>query len=173
MLSWRRSHCIQIYAPINVNEIVQEVLRDLQGELEEHGVTTRTDLAHGMPVVMGHKGQLHEVLLNLIHNAVEAMAAIKDGRRVLRVKTEHHDRDAIIVAVEDSGPGVDSDKLDGIFDAFVTTKADGMGLGLAICRVIIERHGGQLSAWSDKKRKGTIFQFKLPTKSAAAGSIAL
>ncbi len=163
----------QKFEPINVNEIAIEVLRNLQEELKKHGVTTRTDLAPGMPVVMGHKGQLHEVILNLVHNAVEAMDGVEDGRRVLRVKTEHHDRDAIIVAVENSGPGIDSEKLDGIFDAFVTTKADGMGLGLAICRVIIERHGGQLSAWSDKKRKGTIFQFKLPIKSAAAGSVAL
>jgi signal transduction histidine kinase len=159
--------------PINVNEIVREVLRILRGELEEHRVTTRTDLAPGMPVLMGNKGQLHEVILNLVQNAVEAMAAIKDGRRILRVKTEHHDQDAIIVAVEDSGPGIDSDKLDGIFDAFVTTKSHGMGLGLAICRVIIERHGGELSAWSDKKRKGAIFQFKLPIKSAAGDPVAL
>jgi signal transduction histidine kinase len=122
---------------------------------------------------MGNKGQLHEVILNLVQNAVEAMAAIKDGRRILRVKTEHHDQDAIIVAVEDSGPGIDSDKLDGIFDAFVTTKSHGMGLGLAICRVIIERHGGELSAWSDKKRKGAIFQFKLPIKSSAGDPVAL
>ena len=117
--------------------------------------------------------QLHEVIINLVHNAVEAMAAIKDSSRVLRVKTEHHDRDAIIVAVEDSGPGINSQKSDSVFDAFVTTKSHGMGLGLAICRVIIERHGGQLSAWSDKKRKGAIFQFKLPIKSAVRDGVAL
>jgi hypothetical protein len=75
------------------------------------------------------------------------MDAIKDGDRVLQVKTQRHDRDEIVVAVEDSGPGIDPKKLDGIFDPFVSTKPQGMGLGLAICRMIIDRHGGQLSAW--------------------------
>jgi signal transduction histidine kinase len=76
---------------------------------------------------------------------------------MLLVRTERHDSDKIFVAVEDSGPGIDPKKLGGIFDAFVSTKPQGMGLGLAICRMIIERHGGQLSAWSGKKR-GAVFQ---------------
>jgi signal transduction histidine kinase len=86
-------------------------------------------------------------------------------RHSARGKGARHNRDEIVVAVEDSGPGIDPKKLDGIFDPFVSTKPQGMGLGLAICRMIIDRHGGQLSAWSGKKR-GAVFQFILPAKSA-------
>ena len=114
---------------------------------------------------------MQEVILNLARNGIEAMDAIKDGNRVLRVKTEHNGSDVITVTVEDTGPGIDPKKLDGIFDAFVTTKPQGMGLGLAICRMIIDRHGGKLTASSDGKR-GALFQFVLPTKSAAGSSTA-
>jgi signal transduction histidine kinase len=153
------------HEPVYVNEIAIEVLHTLRGELNDHGIMIRTDLTPRLPLVMGHRGQLHEVFLNLVRNAIEAMDAIKDGTRVLQVRTEcHDDRDEIVVAVEDSGPGIDPEKLDGIFDAFVSTKPEGMGLGLAICRMIIDRHGGQLSAWSGKKR-GAVFKFILPTQS--------
>ncbi len=150
------------HEPIDVNEIVLEVLHTLRGEVKDRVITVRTELTSQLPLVMGHRGQLHEVLLNLVRNAIEAMDAIKDGRRVLQVKTGRHDgRDEIVVAVEDSGPGIDTEKLDGIFDAFVSTKPQGMGLGLAICRMIIDRHGGKLSAWPSKRR-GAVFQFVLP-----------
>ncbi|HEX4237816.1 MAG TPA: GAF domain-containing protein [Xanthobacteraceae bacterium] len=150
---------------IDMNEIVLEVLHTLRGELKDRVITVRTELTSQLPLVMGHRGQLHEVLLNLVRNAIEAMAAIKDGRRVLQARTERHDgRDEIVVAIEDSGPGIDPEKLDGIFDAFVSTKPQGMGLGLAICRMIIDRHGGQLSA-SSGKRRGAVFQFILPRQS--------
>jgi signal transduction histidine kinase len=146
---------------IDMNEIVLEVLHTLRGELKDRVITVRTELTSQLPLVMGHRGQLHEVLLNLVRNAIEAMDAIKDGRRVLQARTERHDgRDEIVVAIEDSGPGIDPEKLDGIFDAFVSTKPQGMGLGLAICRMIIDRHGGQLSA-SSGKRRGAVFQFIL------------
>ncbi len=91
------------------------------------------------------------------------MDIITDRDRVLRVKTARHDRDAIIVAVEDSGPGIDSKQLGSIFDAFFTTKSHGIGLGLAICRMIVERHGGQLTAASNGDN-GARFQFVLPTE---------
>ena len=153
------------HEPIDVNEIILGVLRTLREELKDHVITVRTELTSQLPLVMGHRGQLEEVLLNLVRNAIEAMDAIKDGRRVLQVRTErHNDRGEIVVAVEDSGPGIDPEKSDGIFDALVSTKPQGMGLGLAICRMIIDRHGGQLSAWSGK-RKGAVFQFILPTQS--------
>jgi C4-dicarboxylate-specific signal transduction histidine kinase len=148
--------------PIDVNEIVLGALRALRGELDDHGVTTRTELTSGLPLVMGHSGQLQEVLLNLARNAIEAMDAVK-GNRVLEVRTERDGSDAIIVAVRDTGPGIDPAKSDRVFDPFVTTKAKGMGLGLAICRMIIERHSGQLTASSDGKR-GALFQFVLPTE---------
>jgi len=151
----------QTQLPIDVNEIVLDVLQSLRGELMDHGVTTQTELRSDLPLVAGHRGQLRQVFSNLIHNAVEAMDSVKDRGRVLRVRTNLHGRDAISVAVEDSGPGVDPNQLKSIFDAFVTTQATGMGLGLAICRMIVQRHGGQLSALSDGNN-GTRFQFDLP-----------
>jgi signal transduction histidine kinase len=97
----------------------------------------------------------------LIHNAIESMDNTMDRSRVLRVITKSHGPDAIIVAVGDSGPGINPKRLDSIFDPFITTKPDGMGLGLAICRMIVERHDGKLSVLSDGKN-GALFQFVLP-----------
>ena len=149
--------------PIDINEIMLGVLKSFDEELKGHGVTIRLQLMPELPLVEGHRGQLEQVIYNLIHNAIDAMNTTTDRSRTLWVRTELHGRDAIRVAVEDSGPGIDPKQLDHIFDAFVTTKAHGMGLGLAICRMIIERHGGQLSALSDGKN-GTLFQFDLPTE---------
>ena len=156
---------------VDVNEMVLGALGALHGELDDAAVTARTELAPDLPLVIGHKGQLQEVIHNLARNAIEAMNAVKGGNRVLRVKTGRHGGDAIAVAVEDSGPGIDQQKLDGIFDAFVTTKPKGMGLGLAICRMIIDRHGGQLTASSDGKA-GAVFQFVLPIEPVAGSATA-
>jgi signal transduction histidine kinase len=162
----------QVREPIDVNEMVLGSLRALEGELNNHGVTSRAELTSDLPFVMGHRGQLEEVLLNLGSNAIAAMDAIEEGSRALRVRTQHGNRDTIIVAVEDTGPGIDPEKLGVIFDAFVTTKPKGMGLGLAICRMIVERHGGQLTASSDGK-SGALFQFALPIKSAGSSTTSL
>jgi signal transduction histidine kinase len=145
---------------IDVNEIIGEVLQSLLGELKSHGVETRSELA-GLPLVDGNRGQLREVIFNLVDNALEAMGTTTDQSRVLRVTTELRGRDAIAVTVADSGPGIAPQKLDSIFTAFLTTKSHGMGLGLAICRMIVEQHGGQLTASSDGK-SGALFQFVLP-----------
>ncbi|MGA8652285.1 MAG: PAS domain-containing protein [Xanthobacteraceae bacterium] len=146
---------------VDLNEITREALQLLQGELTDHGVTTRMEFASELPHVQGHRGQLQEIMINLCHNAIEAMATMTDQNRLLRIRTGRYGEKAIAVAVEDSGPGIDPKQLQGIFDAFVTTKAQGMGLGLAICRRIIESHGGQISALSDGK-SGALFQFVLP-----------
>ncbi len=146
---------------IDASEITREALQSLLGELKDHSVTTYTELASELPLVQGHRNQLQQVIVNLVHNAIEAMDTTTDRSRTLQVKTGLYGRDAIIVAVEDSGPGIDPKHLDNIFDAFVTTKAEGMGLGLAICRRIIENHGGELSALSDGN-VGARFQFVLP-----------
>jgi signal transduction histidine kinase len=148
---------------VEVNEIVIDVLRSLGEELKEYGVDLRPELVE-LPLVDGHRGQLREVIFNLVHNALEAMSTTTDRNRILRVTTELRGSDAIAVAVEDSGPGIDPEKLDRIFTAFVTTKSHGMGLGLAICRMIIEQHGGQLTASSDGKN-GALLQFVLPIAS--------
>jgi C4-dicarboxylate-specific signal transduction histidine kinase len=149
---------------VDVNEIIVEVFQSSRKELQDHGVETRLDLTSELPLVDGNRRQLEEVILNLVHNAVEAMAATKDRDRVLRVSTGTKDPDAITVAVQDSGPGIDPKRIEGIFGAFFTTKSRGMGLGLAICRTIIARHGGQLTVSSDGK-SGSLFQFALPIKS--------
>jgi signal transduction histidine kinase len=128
---------------VNANEIALEALRIFRDELRNHRIITRTHLTSELLPITGNKGQLQEVILNLIHNAIEAMDEVKADRRVLQVKTQL-DVDSIVLAVEDSGPGIDPNKMNSIFDAFVTTKRDGMGLGLAICRTIVERHEGKM-----------------------------
>ena len=147
---------------IDINKIILRVLRSLRSELKDHGVRPHTELMRGLPLVSGNEKQLQQVIFNLVHNALDAMNSTSDRNRVLRVRTEPRGRDAIAIAVEDSGSGIDPNQLDDIFDAFVTTKTHGMGLGLAICRMIIQRHGGQITVSSDGKR-GALFQFVLPT----------
>jgi len=150
--------------PVDLNEVVRGVLQSLGKEARDRGVAVRTALLSQLPHVVGHAGQLQEVVFNLTHNAIEAMAGTPDRTRLLQVRTEVRGSDAI-VEVEDSGPGIDPKQLDSIFGAFFTTKAQGMGLGLAICRMIIEQHGGQLTASSDGKN-GTVFRFILPIEAA-------
>jgi signal transduction histidine kinase len=150
---------------IDVNEMALGVLRSLRADLKGHGITTRVELGSGLPLVMGHGGQLQEVFSNLVRNAIEAMDTVEVGNRMLLVRTENRGRDSIAVAVEDSGPGIAPEKVDCIFDAFVTTKSNGMGLGLAICRMIVERHGGQLSAARAGASGGARFKVVLPVKS--------
>jgi signal transduction histidine kinase len=152
--------------PIDVNVIIGEVIESLRGEFRDHGVETRLELA-ALPLVDVHRGQLREVIYNLVHNALEAMDGTTERTRLLRVETKRRDPDTIAVAVTDSGPGIDPQKLERIFTAFVTTKSQGMGLGLAICRMIIEQHGGTLTASSDGT-SGAVFQFMLPVASAIA-----
>jgi signal transduction histidine kinase len=154
---------------VDVNKIVLGVLESSQKELQDRGIETRLELATELPLVDSNGRQLEEVIFNLVHNATEAMDVATDGARILRVKTELTDHNAITVAVHDSGPGIDPEKLDGIFGAFFTTKSHGMGLGLAICRMIVEHHGGRLIASSDGK-KGSLFQFDLPIESTEKGT---
>jgi len=149
--------------PTVVNEIVLDVLQSMREELADHGVRTETELAPELQRVDGHRNQLRQVIFNLIHNAIESMDNTMDRSRLLRVITKSHGPDAINVTVEDSGPGINPRRLDSIFDPFITTKPDGMGLGLAICRMIVDRHGGKLSASSDGKN-GARFQLVLPVR---------
>jgi signal transduction histidine kinase len=149
---------------VDVNEIIRATLQSLREELLDHKIETRAELNSDLPPVDGHKGQLQEVISNLIHNAVDAINASTDRNRMLRVTTKAHGDNAIKLTVEDSGPGIDTNKLEKIFGAFITTKSQGMGLGLAICRMIIEKHNGQITASSDGKN-GALFQVVLPIKS--------
>jgi PAS domain S-box-containing protein len=151
--------------PVDINELIGDALQSLLAEVTDNGVVVRTQLEPGLPLVDGHKAQLQEVITNIVHNAIEAMRSTTD-REVL-IETKRHQEAAIAVDVEDTGPGVEPKLLHTIFDAFVTTKAEGMGLGLAICRRIVEAHDGQLFAVSDGKR-GARFQIILPIRSAAS-----
>ena len=126
-----------------MNDLIAEAVRVLQPELDSHKVETRLTLDPALPPVSGHRGQLQEVMINLINNALEAMASA-DGRRILKIRTEPTAGGGAAIAVEDTGPGVSPENAEGIFDAFVSTKPKGMGLGLAICRMIVERHEGEL-----------------------------
>ncbi|HEX8812209.1 MAG TPA: ATP-binding protein [Terracidiphilus sp.] len=150
--------------PIDVNEMILGVLQSFREELRDHLVATRPELTE-LPPVVGHRNQLQQVVSNLVRNALEAMDTMTVRGRVLRVRTGLGNQDTVVVSVEDTGPGIDPKQLDNIFGAFSTTKTHGMGLGLAICRMIIERHGGQLSASSDGK-SGALFQFVLPIAAA-------
>ena len=149
--------------PVDLNDVTLEVLKSFREELHENNVIARTELATELPNVEGHRGQLRQVISNLVNNSLEAMEKTTGRSRTLLVRTQLQGRDAIVVTVEDLGPGIDPKQLDGIFEAFVTTKSHGMGLGLAICRAIIERHGGQLSAVSDGSY-GAKFTFALPIR---------
>jgi signal transduction histidine kinase len=147
--------------PIDVNELVLGALRLLRGELTEYGVAPEVNLAAELPLLAGHAVQLQEVIVNLVRNAIEAMATVKGDRRALKVRTRPGGGKVIVIEVEDLGPGIDPERLNSIFDAFVTTKSSGMGLGLAICSAIVEHHGGKLTASSDG-RSGALFQVSLP-----------
>ena len=134
--------------PVNINELVLEVLKLSRTELNHHGVLARTTLRSELPNIYGDRNQLHQLIYNLVHNAIEAMAEMGSHNKMLEVRTDISDRNAIVVEVLDNGPGIDPERLADVFEAFVTTKPHGMGLGLAICRRIVERHGGQLSVSS-------------------------
>ena len=146
---------------VGMNELILGVLQSSGKELQDHGVETRLELASELPLVEAHRRQLEEVIFNLVHNAIEAMDAATGRDRVLQVRTALNGPNAITVAVRDTGPGIDPERLDSIFGAFFTTKSHGMGLGLAICRTIIEHHRGQLTASSDGKN-WSLFEFVLP-----------
>ena len=146
---------------VSVNNAIEEVLVFAQAELQAREVSIRRDLDADLPMIIGDKVQLQQVLLNLIVNGIEAMAAITDRRRELVIGSRL-DRDGeLVISVEDTGTGLDPNHKDRIFDAFFTTKSDGMGMGLSISASIIEAHGGRLWA-SPGASHGTVFHFALP-----------
>lgn len=147
---------------LDINRAIREVIELTHGEATKHAVAVRTALADGLTPIPGDRIQLQQVILNLIINAVEAMSATGGRHRELLIGTEHRS-DAVLVAVRDSGPGLPPEALDRLFDSFYTTKPTGLGLGLSICRSIIEAHGGRLWATANEPR-GAVFQFTLPVR---------
>ena len=149
-------------ARTDINDLIREVMRLVQGELKNRGVSSRAELADDLPRVLADRTQLRQVILNLIMNAIEAMVSVSDRARVLRVRSENHSDDGVFVAVEDSGSGIAPEDMDRIFETFFTTKSEGMGMGLSICRSIVESHGGRISV-SRANPCGSVFQLFLPT----------
>ncbi len=150
---------------LDVNAVIREVLELLHGELSSKRISVRTKLSRDLPQVLADHGQLQQVILNLVTNAVEAMGGNPLGSRALNVSSKPNQPDEVIIAVEDSGPGVDPKDLGRVFDAFFTTKSQGMGMGLSICRSIVESHGGRLWA-SGRRPHGSIFYLTLPSVGA-------
>jgi two-component system, LuxR family, sensor kinase FixL len=146
---------------LDINETILEVIALARSEAQQNRVSLQTQLSKEVPLILGDRIQLQQVILNLIINAIEAMSGVGDGPRELQVGSEKDDSQGVLVAVRDSGPGLDPESLDQLFTAFYTTKPQGMGMGLAISRSIIEAHGGRLWATANQHR-GATFQFTLP-----------
>jgi PAS domain S-box-containing protein len=146
---------------VDLNDAIGEVIALVRGELSKNRVSVQTQLAEGLSPVYGDRVQLQQVMLNLILNAIEAMISVDDEVRELMIRTESSPAVGLLVAVGDSGPGVAPEDRERIFESFYTTKAGGVGIGLSICRSIIDAHGGRL--WADAhQRRGAVFRFTLP-----------
>jgi signal transduction histidine kinase len=143
-----------------MNQIIVEVIALAGSQIRGKGVSLGTQLSEGLPLIRGEQVQLQQVILNLVVNAIEAMGGV-EGPRELLISSRVDGLSSVEVVVHDSGPGLDSGKIQNLFDAFYTTKSKGLGMGLAISRSIIEAHGGRLSAVPNVKR-GATFQFSLP-----------
>jgi PAS domain S-box-containing protein len=146
---------------VDVNEAVREVIELTRGEAVKHGVSTQAVLGEGLPLIRGDRVQLQQVMLNLIVNAIDAMSAMSEGPHNLLISTAADSSQGVSIAVSDSGPGLPPEASERVFDPFYTTKASGLGMGLSICRSIVDAHGGRLSA-KPNVPCGAVFQFSLP-----------
>jgi PAS domain S-box-containing protein len=152
--------------PLDVNNTVQEVLKLIDGDLVNHGVTMHTKLAPALPPVKGDRVQLQQVLLNLVMNASDAMSSHSSTERQMVVCTEFSDGEGVRFSVSDCGSGIAPDELEQVFEPFFTTKPHGLGLGLSVCRTIISAHGGKLWAANNPER-GATFHFTVPVSNEA------
>ncbi len=147
---------------LDINDAIREVLVLMGSELNQHNVSLETALSDNLDPIMGERVQLQQVIMNLVMNGLEAMSAVTRQSRVLCVRSQIDRAGVLVIAVEDSGPGLPTESIDRLFDPFFTTKPDGMGIGLSICRSIIDAHGGRLWA-SPQSPRGAVFQFTVPT----------
>jgi two-component system, LuxR family, sensor kinase FixL len=145
----------------DVNEAIREVIALTQTDMQRNGVRLQTQLGGDLPLVRADRVQLQQVIMNLIVNAVEAMSSVGDRSRELTIASGKDDANAVFVEVRDTGPGIDPADLDHLFQSFYTTKPEGIGMGLAISRSIVEAHGGRLSA-APNQAHGAVFRFTLP-----------
>ena len=148
-------------SPLDTNELIRETIAIASGELDAAKVTIELELSEPLPLISAHRGQLQQVVLNIVTNAADSMRSIDDRERLLRVRSRPFDSSGVALSVQDSGTGIAPENMDRIFDAFFSTKRDGMGMGLAICRSIVEAHGGSLSV-SAAVPHGSVFHIVLP-----------
>jgi C4-dicarboxylate-specific signal transduction histidine kinase len=152
---------------LDINDVIREAILLVQREVSSRGALLRTELASALPAVLGDRIQLQQVVVNLVINGVDAMASITDRPREILIQSQPHETHEVMVAVRDSGIGLDAESADRLFNAFFTTKASGMGMGLSISRSIIMAHGGRLWA-SPNADHGAAFQFTVPIDGGAA-----
>jgi signal transduction histidine kinase len=150
---------------LDINAAIRGVIELTRGEVAKSGVLMQMDLTPGLPLIECDRVQFQQVILNLILNAIEAMSGVDEGTRELLISTGEAEPNGVLVGVRDSGPGLAPPILERVFDAFYTTKASGLGMGLSICRSIVEAHGGRLWATGQTPR-GALFQFTIPTRPA-------
>jgi C4-dicarboxylate-specific signal transduction histidine kinase len=148
----------------DINEAIREVLSFREGELVKNGVSAKTSFADGLSLVAADRVQLQQVIVNLMMNAIEAMASRPEGSRELHISTVETRAREIVVSVEDSGPGLNLTQPERAFDVFYSTKPEGLGIGLSICRSIVEAHGGRLWAAAASELGGAAFTFTLPAQ---------
>jgi PAS domain S-box-containing protein len=148
--------------PLGIDSVISEVVALVHRELSTHRVSLRTELAPNLPTILGDRVQLQQVIINLVMNGIEAMLQVTDRPRELVIRSGQDDAQHVLVSITDCGVGISAEDANRLFDAFFTTKSGGMGMGLAICRSIVEAHGGRLSAWRNEG-PGVTFQFTLPS----------
>ena len=149
-------------AALNINDVIGDVVRLLQREVFDHRVLLHLELASASPPVLGDRVQLQQVIINLVLNGMEAMADVTSRPRELTIRSRQCDTDHVIVEVQDGGMGVDPENVDRLFNAFFTTKSHGMGMGLSICRSIVQAHSGRIWVSPNTGGAGATFQFTLP-----------
>jgi PAS domain S-box-containing protein len=154
--------------PLDINDVIREGSRWVQREAITHGASLRLELAPELPSILGDRVQLQQVIINLVINAIQAMASVTDRPRTLLIRSQQSEDGRVLVAVRDSGTGIEAKSVNKLFKAFFTTKPSGMGMGLSICRTIIEAHSGQVSA-ANNSGPGATFQLILPSRSLTSG----
>ena len=152
--------------PLDINDVINETLTLVQRELTSYQVSLQAVLALSPPMILGDRVQLQQVIINLVMNGIEAMKSVTDRSRELVIRSGQGEARDVIVSVTDCGVGISAENADRLFNAFFTTKSDGMGMGLSICRSILEAHGGRLWATANLPH-GTTFQFALPVNAGA------
>jgi C4-dicarboxylate-specific signal transduction histidine kinase len=153
--------------PLDVNDVAREVIALVQREITSHQVSLQMELTPTLPMILGDRVQLQQVIINLVINGIEAMQSVTDRRRELVIRSRQDETQQVLVSVADCGVGISAENADRLFNAFFTTKSSGMGMGLSICRSIMEAHGGRLWATANMPH-GATFQFTLPVNADTA-----